>query len=134
MGNIFYQLLEEKEPFDEMKQLKHVDTEYIQNLIKEGNRPPLSDEVIDSEDPNILAIIKAMSMCHTHDWRERPSARKIKQVLSKQWKRVLAAKAKNYPDRKIKAKYHPHRQVSERQRQSRSRQIISPFSLPSKHS
>lgn len=92
MGNIFYQLLEGKEPFDEMRQLKHVDDEYIQNLVKEGNRPQLSDDIINSDDPNILTILKAMSMCHTQDWRERASARKVRDVLNMQWRRVVDSK------------------------------------------
>lgn len=92
MGNIFYQLLEGKEPFDEMRKLKHVDDEYIQNLVKEGNRPQLSDDIINSDDPNILTILKAMSMCHTQDWRERASARKVRDVLNMQWRRVVDSK------------------------------------------
>ena len=95
MGNIFYQLLEEREPFSEMRQIHHVEDEYIQNLVREGNRPQLSDEIIHSEDPNIITILKAMDMCHTKEWRERPSARKVWNVLNRQWKRHVASRYYN---------------------------------------
>mmetsp|Transcript_6879 Transcript_6879/g.10879 ORF Transcript_6879/g.10879 Transcript_6879/m.10879 type:complete len:437 (-) Transcript_6879:239-1549(-) len=79
MGNIFYTLLEEKLPFEDVKE--HKGTEAVQKLVRRGVRPNLQLAVEQSQDHSIKVIIKAMTMCWNQQAKDRPSASDVRDYL-----------------------------------------------------
>ena len=75
MGNVFYSLLTGKWPFEDRK------TKEAQKLIKKNERPPIDQEIRDSDDPLDVALLKALERCWEQDPIERASAREIEQFL-----------------------------------------------------
>jgi hypothetical protein len=78
-GNILYVLITETDPFEELEDEKG--GTFVKDLIKRGTRPQVSEEISKSSDPSIKALIHAMKMCHTHDWKSRPLASTIRDYL-----------------------------------------------------
>lgn len=83
MGNVFYSLLTGLVPFDEF------DSEDVPDKVMAGERPPVPDEILDSDDPMDKVLVEAMEMCHIHDPTDRPSARDIEIHLKRQLKQLL---------------------------------------------
>jgi serine/threonine protein kinase len=90
MGNIFYSLLMNEDPFE--KEYDRGGSSRVQSIVKRGDRPILGRATTKSSDPIEKALIKAMSMCHVHDWRERANSKEVSDFLSLEWAKCLEQK------------------------------------------
>ena len=79
MGNIFYVLITENDPFEEIAEEKG--DSFIKDLVKKGIRPKLKDEILKSSDPSVRAMVHAMVLCHAYDRKSRPLASSIRDYL-----------------------------------------------------
>mmetsp|Transcript_1143 Transcript_1143/g.2697 ORF Transcript_1143/g.2697 Transcript_1143/m.2697 type:complete len:561 (+) Transcript_1143:16-1698(+) len=79
LGNVMYGLLTGLYPFDDMS-----DDEGVQKKIIGGERPPVPEDVFNSQEPFTLALTKAMEMCWRHNPRKRASAREVQHFLEEQ--------------------------------------------------
>jgi len=86
MGNIFYMILTDEHPFDE----QYIEMEKAQELVKKGIKSKLSKRFIQSNDPVDRALLKAMSMCFVHDWRERYSSVEVRDFLTEELRKIRA--------------------------------------------
>lgn len=84
MGNVFYYMLMGFKYFDGIK------TKKAQKKVIQGGRPKLSDEVRDSKDPSIHAILKAMNLSQKQKPSDRSTAREISEYLLIALKEVKA--------------------------------------------
>ena len=82
MGNVFYAILSGLMPFEGMKQKK------ASQYVMEGKRPEIPDEVKESDDIAIQAILAATKACWTLDPKERPPAKKIRDELKSVMERI----------------------------------------------
>jgi hypothetical protein len=56
--------------------------------VKNGVLPRIPDHILNSNDPEIIAIRKAMLMCYTVEPNERPSSKAIAKFLEGELKRL----------------------------------------------
>lgn len=77
MGHIIHYILTGKKPFPNLKD------EIAYKTVMEGGTPWLEKFIINSTDPAIQALHRAMMMCWTFDPKDRPSARVVQHFLSK---------------------------------------------------
>ena len=87
MGNMFFSLLMGEDPFD--KEYKKGGSKRAKKLVKAGKRPTLSGDLLESRDPIIKVLRKAMTRCHVHDWRKRAGSLEIAEILNVEWKKCV---------------------------------------------
>jgi hypothetical protein len=75
MGNIFYMLLTELWPFE------NVDDKEAQQRVVNGVRPDLPKDKWNFNDTIIQTLMKAMILCQTQNETERASARQVERIL-----------------------------------------------------
>ena len=78
MGNVFYALLTESWPFDELKDKD------AQTRIINGERPFIPESISKSNDPNQIALLEAMKMCWSQNPSDRATARDVLKYVTKQ--------------------------------------------------
>ena len=76
LGNIFYMLLQEEWPFEDIE-----DEIQAQELVMQGVRPSFDAFVWNSSDPVDQALKEAMIMCHQQNVTKRSSARQVESFL-----------------------------------------------------
>lgn len=89
MGNLLYTILTDLYVFEKPELLGTVDA--AKRLVA-GERSPVPERIQNSTDPSNMAIMKAIDMCWTQDWRERPSAQSISSYLLDQLRRITGEK------------------------------------------
>ena len=89
MGNVFYALLQEKWPFQELDERNGTDA--VRREIVRGRRPELDAAIKNSDDGATKAMMEAMRMCWVHDWRRRASAKEVRDYLLAVLDRIHAA-------------------------------------------
>ena len=82
MGNIFYTLLAGDMPFEGQKESK------AQKKVMDGIRPKIPEEVMESDDIAIQALISATKKAWKHEPRNRPSAASIAEELKEVMARI----------------------------------------------
>merc|ERR1712029_174472 len=87
MGNIFYTILAGEMPFDGQKESK------AQKKVKEGRRPSIPHEVLESEDPAIKVLINVTQRCWEQEPEDRPSASRVRDELKKVMDEIKVEKA-----------------------------------------
>jgi serine/threonine protein kinase len=76
LGNILYMLLtNETRPFD------NDSTDTAMSKVKRGERPFVSKEIRQSQDPIDRALLQAMNMCHVQEASERSTALQVANFL-----------------------------------------------------
>jgi Protein kinase domain len=88
LGNLMYTIVTGRWPWDDFHENKRkrrqrgksAMTEF-KEFILAGKRPHVEAELLESKDPNIQAMLKAMDMCWKQDPHDRSSAREIQQFL-----------------------------------------------------
>eukprot|EP00562_Extubocellulus_spinifer_P032839 CAMPEP_0178730000 /NCGR_PEP_ID=MMETSP0699-20121125/29279_1 /TAXON_ID=265572 /ORGANISM="Extubocellulus spinifer, Strain CCMP396" /LENGTH=582 /DNA_ID=CAMNT_0020381983 /DNA_START=93 /DNA_END=1841 /DNA_ORIENTATION=+ len=88
MGNIFFSLLMDKWPYEEL--YKEKNTAVVSKLITKGKRDKLSKELLESADPIDVALRTAMEMCWEQDWKRRASARDVANYLDAEQEKLVA--------------------------------------------
>ena len=78
MGNIFYTILTDQEPWEEVSEKK------AQAAVVKGVRPEVPQIIEDSSDPVDKAIRNVMYKCWKHKANDRPRAREVADYLAKQ--------------------------------------------------
>lgn len=89
MGDVIYIILTDLYTFEKPKNLSG---EESGKKLVAGERTPYPDHIDKSNDPSYVAIKKALDMCWTHDWRERPSARSISDYMMEQLREITGDK------------------------------------------
>lgn len=79
MGNIFYSILSGKSPFEGERESR------AQKKVIKGERPEIPDEVLQSDDIAIQAILSATKKC----WEQNPIDRPRAAVIRDQLKKVM---------------------------------------------
>lgn len=89
MGNLIYYMLTDLYTFEKPENLswKKSGRELI-----EGRRTQIPEDIVKSKDPSHVAIRKALDMCWTQNWRERPSARSISDYLIGELRKITGEK------------------------------------------
>ena len=87
MGNILYTLLTLNLPY--RKYYNENGSKMTHKKVKAGVLPALTDELRNSDDPIIAALLTAMDMCHRQDWRGRASAKEVEAFLSVEWEKCV---------------------------------------------
>ncbi|KAL9191463.1 hypothetical protein ACHAXT_001169 [Thalassiosira profunda] len=82
MGNIFYTLIAGEMPFEGQKESK------AQKKVMDGERPKIPEEVLESDDPAIQALVSATKKCWEQKPEDRPSAASIRDELKKVMGRI----------------------------------------------
>jgi serine/threonine protein kinase len=76
LGNILYMLLT-----NETRLFDNDSTDTAMNKVKSGERPFVPREIRQSQDPIDRALLKAMSMCHVQEIKERATALQVANFL-----------------------------------------------------
>jgi serine/threonine protein kinase len=82
MGSIFYILLAEEDPFEKYRFEKAI------KAIVKGEEPSLPDDIVDSKDPNLVAIVDAMRWCRQYKAEDRPTSLQVAQRLKEALEKV----------------------------------------------
>jgi serine/threonine protein kinase len=81
MGSVFYRILAGEAPFEDYK------FEKAWKTIVEGKEPSLPDYIVNSKDPNLVAIVDVMRWCRQYKLEDRPTslqvAKRLKEALEK---------------------------------------------------
>ena len=80
LGNIFFVLLSGRYPFRELSR------KATRKAVAKGERPEFDEELIQSTDQNVQALIEAAKMCWVHDPLRRATARQVQQYLQSKLK------------------------------------------------
>lgn len=100
MGNIFYSLLTELWPFEELEDKE------AKKKIKAGDRPPIPDELRHSDDPSVKTLRNAIDLCWIHSPRKRATAREVENYIAEELEKIL--KKENKPEGKKDEHHHYH--------------------------
>jgi hypothetical protein len=82
MGSVFYFLLAGKAPFQ-----KHSFETAIKAIVK-GKEPSLPDIIVNSKDPNLVAVVDAMRWCRQSKAEDRPTSLQVAQRLNEALEKV----------------------------------------------
>lgn len=83
MGHIFFRLICGAEPWKKLEPNGRPSKEEINEKVKNGVLPFIPEAVMESEDPEVVAIREAMLACYSFYPEDRPSARSISRSLDK---------------------------------------------------
>jgi len=83
MGHIFFRLICGAEPWNKLEPNGRPSKEEIAEKVKNGVLPHIPESVMESEDPEVVAIREAMLKCYSFHPEDRPSARSISRSLDK---------------------------------------------------
>lgn len=93
MGNIFYSILSGNMPFEDIKEKE------AQKLVKEGERPEIPDDVLESEDVAVKAILSVIKRCWEQDPKDRPTASEVRDEFKKLMDKMPKPVEKDTDDR-----------------------------------
>jgi len=82
LGHILFRLICGHEPWHKFEPGGMPSKPELSEKVKQGKLPTIPNFVIQSKDPEVVAIRDAMLRCYTYDPIERPSAREIAQSLT----------------------------------------------------
>ncbi|KAL7550501.1 hypothetical protein ACHAWF_013720 [Thalassiosira exigua] len=89
MGDVIYYALTDLYTFEKPRNLSW--QESGRELLA-GRRSAYPEDIEQSEDPSYVAMKKALDMCWTQDWKERPTARSISDYLWQQLREITGEK------------------------------------------
>ena len=91
LGHIFFRVVCGHEPWNRLEQGRKPSAEVLKRKVKAGSLPRVPQEIMESIDPVVVAIRKAMFMCYTVDPMKRPSSKAIATFLDVEFKRLSKA-------------------------------------------
>jgi len=83
MGHILFRLICGHEPWNKLEPGGKPSKAELNDNVMKGKLPTIPQDVLESVDPEIVAIREAMMQCYTYDPVKRPSARQIALSLQK---------------------------------------------------
>ncbi len=104
LGHIFFRLICGHEPWNKLEPGGKPSKAEIDEKVQRGDLPFIPDHVLNSDDPEVVAIREVMLKCYTFDPKERPSARYIANVLERVYKNLKHNYSRNPPKEKKKEK------------------------------
>jgi len=81
MGHIFFRLICGHEPWNKLEPGGRPTKEEVDEKVKAGKLPFVPKDIMESKDPEIVAVRDAMFKCYTIDPAKRPDARSIARSL-----------------------------------------------------
>lgn len=87
LGNIFYILLTDQWPWDEVGSSSESERTTKKQIIH-GERPKISDEIAKSSHPVDQVLLQAMTMCQKQDPSERATAAQVATLLQETLQQV----------------------------------------------
>lgn len=81
MGHIFFRLICGHEPWNKLEPNGRPSKEEVNRRVQRGDLPYIPTEVLESTNPEVIAIRNAMLSCYTYDPTQRPSAKEIAKSL-----------------------------------------------------
>lgn len=94
LGHIFFRLICGHEPWHKLEPGGMPSKEVLTRNVKEGKLPTIPDFVLESEEPEVVAIRAAMLEAYTYDPKKRPSARTIANRLQATLEQLEAVEAR----------------------------------------
>jgi len=88
MGHIFFRMICGHEPWNKLEKGGRPTAMEITQKVKEGTLPRIPEEIKQTSDPEIKAILAAMLACYTTEPIERPSSRTIANFLNTEWQKL----------------------------------------------
>lgn len=85
MGNVMFIIMTDLYTFEKPKNLSYGDAG--KKMIA-GERTEIPEHIRNSTDPSYVAMMKALDMCWTYEWSERPSARSITEYLMGELRKI----------------------------------------------
>lgn len=82
LGHIFFRLICGHEPWHKLEPGGMPSKEVLNQKVQNGILPTIPTSVMESTDPEVIAIRKAMLDCYTYEPADRPSAREIAESLA----------------------------------------------------
>lgn len=107
MGHIFFRLICGHEPWNKLELNGKPNKTEMTKKVKSGVLPRIPDEIMNTKDPEVRAILDAMLSCYRFDPTERPNAREIANelgVIHSKLKTELNISKKSRESSKIKKK------------------------------
>ena len=104
LGHIFFRLICGHEPWNKLEPEGKPSKEEIDVKVQRGDLPFIPEEVLNSKDPEVVAIREVMLQCYTVDPKQRPSARNVAQKLDEVYNLLKEEYVRNPPTEKPKAK------------------------------
>ena len=99
LGHIFFRLICGHEPWNKLEPGGKPTKEEIGEKVQRGDLPFIPEDILKSEDPEVVAIREVMLQCYTVDPKQRPSARNVANSLDKVYS-FLQEKYANDPPKK----------------------------------
>eukprot|EP00977_Amphora_coffeiformis_P005540 scaffold1170_cov174-Amphora_coffeaeformis.AAC.24 len=81
LGHIFYRLISGAEPWNRLEPGGKPSKAEVSEKVQQGILPAIPESVLNTADPEIIAVRDAMLQCYRPDPNERPSAREIANSL-----------------------------------------------------
>mmetsp|Transcript_16665 Transcript_16665/g.23634 ORF Transcript_16665/g.23634 Transcript_16665/m.23634 type:complete len:253 (-) Transcript_16665:171-929(-) len=88
MGHIFFRLICGHEPWNKLEKGGKPSSDQMTSMVKAGILPNIPDNIMQTTDSEVKAILNAMLECYTFDPVKRPSARKIASHLNKELQKL----------------------------------------------
>jgi Protein kinase domain len=88
LGHIFFRLICSHEPWNKLEKNGKPSKAEVNEKVKRGVLPAIPPEIMQSADPEIVAIREAMLKCYTFDPKQRPTARETANALDRALKRL----------------------------------------------
>jgi|AntRauTorckE5430_2_1112549.scaffolds.fasta_scaffold00511_10 serine/threonine protein kinase len=88
LGHIFYRIICGHEPWNRLEQGRKPSSDVLARKVKAGILPRVPQNVMESTDPVVVAIRKAMFMCYTVDPMNRPSSKYVAAFLDEELKNL----------------------------------------------
>ena len=100
MGNVMYTAMTDLYPFEKLRSTPEsiLDAPKIAKAMVAGERSKIPEQIRISDDPSYVAMQKAIDMCWTYSWKERPSARVIADFLMGELRNISG---KETPDLRV---------------------------------
>lgn len=91
-GNIIHALLTHAVLLQDMS------VDEARTYIKEGKRPPVQQDIMESSDPIVQTLLQALQMCWINDPTQRATARQVEAVLKAKLEEVDPGRLKEWAD------------------------------------
>ncbi len=102
LGHIFFRLICGHEPWNKLEPGGKPAKVEIDEKVQRGVLPFIPDDVLKSDDAEVVAIREVMLKCYRFDPKERPSARYVADTLDSAYKDLKRKYSKNPPTKKKK--------------------------------
>jgi len=123
LGHILYRVICSHEPWNKLEKKGRPSPAELTMKVKAGMLPRIPEQVLQSNEPEIVAIREAMLMCWTFDPKKRPSSKDVATFLDDALTR-LQIEQKQMEQEKKKKKVHQMEQKQMEQKKKKKKEHI----------